>query len=786
VKLSENTLGPDHPSLVKALTNLGEVYSETGQYGEAEPLLLRALGIAENSWGIGPADLGAILNNLGKLYANQGLYQDAERFYLRALKLEETIGQAHPFVATWLNNLSVLYVKQGRYTEAWPLLERSMVLLPQRNSSDSAVAEAFSGMGLLFMEDGQYEDAGRLLNWSLQINNRAFGPDHPVVANNVHNLGMLHQRLGDYKRAEELLLRALKIREMSLPPDHHDLGTSFGELGLHYYALGKIHQAKDYFDRSLKNLADRFGQYFNFMSEKDRMSFLDTVANIFPIYYSFCLTNYDLDPSLAERMYDLLLWQKGLIAVSMGSLRSRIASEGNPECLKLFDQLQAKKTRLAFIRRSGTKNTAVANYAAMIERKANDLERRLVRSSAVIGRRMQFSRVSWRQVRQALTEHEAAVEYIGFDFHNGKTWTGETHYAALLLKFGGTRPILVPLGNTTKLLGAPLNDYRKQAGLERDPTLPDEPGFYDAFWKPLETALGDARRVYVSPEGTLSQIAWSVVRVNNRQRLVKMINFELVSSTRDLVNRRSTIADRTAVLVGNPDFDDRKQGEKASEKRAAHFKPLPATEDEIRAVNSLLEAARWNVKSYTGRSATEERVKAVHRPRVLHLATHGFFDSKAGEKLSPGRGKISGPDDPMLRSGLIFAGANVRTPSVVGGGSDGILTALEASALNLQGTELVVLSACETGLGQIMRGEGVFGLRRAFQEAGAEAVLMSMWSVPDEETQELMTLFYRNWLSGQRKHKALHNAQIELSERVKADWGKDRPELWGAFVLVGR
>jgi len=178
----------------------------------------------------------------------------------------------------------------------------------------------------------------------------------------------------------------------------------------------------------------------------------------------------------------------------------------------------------------------------------------------------------------------------------------------------------------------------------------------------------------------------------------------------------------------------------------------------------------------------------VRKPRVLHIATHGFFQSDQKRTFTELRGeRPSGLEDPMLRSGLFFAGAN-RTlagqpaaPDL----EDGILTAYEMTGLNLQGTELVVLSACETGLGQVAAGEGVFGLRRALQVAGAEAVLMSMWSVPDRETQELMTGFYGKWLGGKEKHAALREAQLELRETVRARYGQDLPYYWGAFVLVG-
>lgn len=216
--------------------------------------------------------------------------------------------------------------------------------------------------------------------------------------------------------------------------------------------------------------------------------------------------------------------------------------------------------------------------------------------------------------------------------------------------------------------------------------------------------------------------------------------------------------------------------------------PLPATKAEIAIVRSTLEKRGWHVDVFTGENATEEAVQGVKRPTILHLATHGFFLSDQAPIFTDISARLPvGFEDPMLRPGLFFAGANrtlkgERPPE---GLEDGILTASEATSLNLQGTELVVLSACETGRGKVRSGEGVFGLRRAMEEAGAQAVLMSMWAVPDRETQELMTLFYGKWLAGMEKQKAFREAEIELRVRVKARYGADQPFYWGGFVLVG-
>jgi len=207
-------------------------------------------------------------------------------------------------------------------------------------------------------------------------------------------------------------------------------------------------------------------------------------------------------------------------------------------------------------------------------------------------------------------------------------------------------------------------------------------------------------------------------------------------------------------------------------------------------VEKLLKTAGWQPTEYTGELALKDAVTQAHTPRLVHLATHGFFLSDEELKANAAAGGTTANlnEDPMLRAGLFFAGADrIRQGAAPEAGvDDGVLTAYEASQLNLEGTELVVLSACETGLGKTFNVDGVFGLRRGLQEAGADALMMSMWSVPDKETQELMALFYQKWLGGMEKPEALRQAQLEERETVRKRYGKDMPFYWGAFVLVGR
>ena len=762
VAQAEARLGKDHPGLAAALSNLGLAYLDGGQYDQAEAPLRRAVDIGRTGWGVGPADMGVLLNNLGLFYGRVNRLDDAERLYKQALGLGDGIGTPQLFVATWLNNLANLYIREGRFQDAWSLAEKSMVLLPDRSSRDPAIAETFSLMASLKAREGAYDDARRLLEWALEIRLRAFGDSHPVTATSLHGLGVVLEERGEHRKAEDLMLRALAIRER-LPADHPDLGRSLIDLGALCHAAGKPDCAQAYFDRAFANLRARLAQYFGFMSEDERLGLLEDTDRFFSAYFEFVLAYAGPRPELAGGMYDAVLARKGMVAFSVRALLARIEREGDPQAIALTVRLRERRTLLANLRRRGTTGDAVDRLA----REGADLERQLARRSAAFA--AQEERVArparWRDVRAALKAQEAAVEYIAFEPPRGNDRAARRRFAALVLTPGDRPPRLVALGDAASL-AAPIRDYRRRAGLARDPPPAGERSFRDAFWTPLEPALADAKRIHLAPDDILNQVAWATVG-DGGSLLAERLDLRLLSSTRDLLAAPAPVSANGAVLIGNADFG-------SASGRAAFFAPLPGTREEIAALSRLLADAGWQVKSVEGKAATESYLKGVRHPRVLHVASHGFFERQGAR---PGT-----PEDPMLRSGLVLAGAN---EGASGANDDGVLTALEASMLDLRGTELVVLSACETGLGRVLQSEGVLGLRRAFELAGAQSVMMSLWKVPDDETRVLMTLFYRKWLSGMDKHLALRDAQLELRQMVIRDRGRDRPQAWGAFVLVG-
>ncbi len=750
------------------------LYEKQGRYSDAEPLHKRSLAIREKALGLEHPDVALSLNDLAVLYDTQGRYAEAEPLYKRSLAIwENSLGPEHPDVATSLNNLAVFYKRQGKYLDAEPLYKRS-----------------------------------------LAIQENALGPEHPSVATALGNLGVLYEEQGKFADAESLYKRNLQILEDLFGPTHPDVGTSLVNLATLRYAQRKEAEAESLFKRVFENLTSQFEYHFTYMSENDRLAFLETVSGYFPLYYSFCLTYYEKIPELVGMMYDAVLWQKSVVAGSMAAMRTRIVASGDLEGTALLDEIGAKKTQAAQLLSVVPKERdSWKKRVAKLEGEINELERALVARSAMLSEDKRLARARWQDVQMELKSSEAAVEFLHFRLRDRKRWTAKTFYVALILipdvKDG---PRLIVLGEDDAVAGSPLKEYRQQLGLGGK-IEGGGSSLYQAVWKPLEAALGGATRVYVSPDGVLNQVALGVVSIDSSRTLMDAYDIRTVSSTRDLLRRGSSPSAAPVVLVGNPEFSiedsswttavaslraktatgtdvtSLSNGSVSGELRGRSLKPLPGTQEEVDAIASMLRERKQEVLMYDGRLALEEAVKGVKRPRVLHIATHGFFrpdQERRGSYLAGDRS--AGWEDPMLRSGLFLTGAGhaLSGSPVPAALEDGVLTAYEATVLDLQGTELVVLSACETGLGETRTGEGVFGLRRAFQVAGAEAVLMSMWSVPDEETRELMGLFYEGWLSGKEKHLALRDAQMETRNRIIARYGKDRPGYWGAFVLVGR
>jgi CHAT domain-containing protein/Tfp pilus assembly protein PilF len=821
-------LGPDHPSVADALNNLALLQADQGYYSKVEPNYRRALALREKAFGADHPLVANSLNNLALFYQEQGKYTEAEPLLRRALEIrEKAFGPAHPSVATSLNNLAVLCDQQGQVGEAEAHFRRALSITEKAKGPEHAdVATSLSNLALLIMRSGNTAEAEAFLLRALSIREKRQGPEHPDVAGVLNNLAGCYRSQRRFAEAEALYQRSLRICETSLGPEHSNTGTALLNLAGFYFSQGDLEKAEPLFSRSLRNLARRFQEHFTYMSEKERLSFLETVSNTFPFYFNFCISSSKKSPALAGDFYNAVLWQKGLVVSSVAELRARMMAAGDTESLRLLGDLSATKSRIARLQAEALASRERSRLEMdNLVREANDIEQQLVRRSASLSSERELARVTWRDIARELKSGEAAVEVVRFRVHDGQRWTQQYEYFALIITADtADAPHLVLLGDAKELEGTPLRSYREMISAEGSfpaaksvkqsnatSVRMSPASLLDAFWNPIVQYLAGIRRIYISLDGVLNQISIGILPASNTLTLADEYDLRILTSTRDVLRKRAASKLHSAALFGNPAFDwqepehltkaeliakpsgARKAQPWNSENRTRaqlgeELSPLPGTQAEVHTLRRLLRASGWQVQTFVGAQAQEGRLKNVRSPRLLHIATHGFFLPDRKQHPSPLESAAQSIlHDPMMRSGLYFAGAN---RILLGGepasdSDDGILTAYEASGIDLHGTQLVVLSACETGLGHSVSGEGVFGLRRALQVAGAQSILMSLWAVPDRETQELMSLFYSKLLTGKEEHIALREAQRVMRARVRMRYGKDLPFYWGAFVLVG-
>jgi CHAT domain-containing protein len=408
-----------------------------------------------------------------------------------------------------------------------------------------------------------------------------------------------------------------------------------------------------------------------------------------------------------------------------------------------------------------------------------------------------------------LQKGQAAVEFIAFKVFN-KKWTDSTLYAALVLLPNDSLPDFIPLFEEKQLQSLMKTSSKKVSIVAGIQKLYGEDSLYQLVWKPLEKHLTGVHTIYYAPAGLLHRIAFQALRTDSTQFLIDKYQLNQVLSTRsatsplkvtkkpasagiwgnihyglqtESIGRRGSEESQTGMDTTAPSFN--LYNWDTRELRSKEWRSLPGTKQEMESITNELLQAGATTTIDSGRVATEEAFKALdgRSQQVLHLATHGFFlpvaETKPNDNPVKGDNAFTVQQNPMFRSGLVLAGANHAWigSTAIPGREDGILTAYEIAQMDLSNTDLAVLSACETALGDLQGNEGAIGLQRAFKMAGVKQIIISLWPVPDKHTAELMALFYRNWLSGHSIREALRSAQLKMKEKYP-------PYFWAAFVVV--
>ena len=828
--IREKALGPDHPDVATSLNNLAALYQATGAYAKAEPLFQRALVIMEKALGPNHPTVAVSLNNLAAVYQAIGAFAKAEPLYQRALAInEQSLGPMHPSVALSLNNLAERYRTIGAFAKAEPMYERSLAIREKAlGPNHPDVAQSLNNLAGLYGTIGVYAKAEPLYQRALVIEEKTLGSDHPEVARSLNNLAVLYDTIGAYAKAEPLYQRSLAIKEKALGSMHPDVALSLSNLAGLEAAQQRYPSAISLLKRGLAIQDRQIRDIFAFTTEEQKLTFMQSIAGAYNAFLSLIYQQFRDDRAVVRDGLELVLRRKGIVFDAQSRAREALQSRLSGAARKEWDRLSAFRGELSNLLLNKPKTMTPAEYQeklASLQQQIEQSEQRLAKESALVAKELQQRTTTIAAISKRLPNNGALVEFVNIedvDFSKGKS-AGSSRYLAFVLPASGDVS-LIDLGDATSLesqVRLALQDIRVSLDarmesrdlkvLKKTDRASSTQGdvsslndLYRRLWAPLRTALGSADQVVISPDGLLNLVPFAALIDDQGRALVESTRLVYVSSGRELVGAEGTALkpESDLLLVANPAFDgvvEKTTGQASLRSRDFEgvFSPLPGTEREAREIPPLVKGRGGRQLVLVERHATEHIVKTTRSPRILHLATHGFFlqdeemalsagtrDLKVVKKLGNNE-KQALPkkhENPLVRSGLAFAGANGA--SGITEGDDGILTALEITGMDLFGTELVVLSACATGVGEIKTGEGVFGLRRAFALAGAKNLLMSLWPVSDEITANQMKAFYRN-LQTLPPADALRQAQLQTIKELKAKEGFASPALWAPFILQG-
>ncbi|BAZ21218.1 tetratricopeptide TPR_2 repeat protein [Kalymmatonema gypsitolerans NIES-4073] len=801
LEIRYQTLGEQHPDYAASLHNLAYFYQRAGKSAEAEQLLQKVLKIRRQTLGENHPNYASSLENLALLYDSIGNYAEGEQLYQQALeKTGAALGENHPGYAISLGNLANHYLRVGNYTKAEPLYQQALTTINTtlgENHPDYAIT--LGNLAELYAATNRHTEAISLNEQVEAINDRMIGQ--------VFSIGSESRRMAYLRKLQTELEAFLSLvcQYLCHSPDavQAALNLVLRRKGIGAEALAAQRDAV--LGGRYPELAPKLEKLTALRMQIAQKTLagppnLQGLQEHKQILAQWNAEKEPLEVELARQIPEMNLqqklqatdWQEVAKALPTGGVlvefvRSRLynfqafpaqsKSRWQPAHYLAFVLLPATPERIQMLDLGEAEpiDLMIATFRASItgqaeNRNTEKVLRELIEVANVSSASSLSSALSsaiFEPLRECgLSEAESIEQMMVKMRESNATGAFDRKLTAV--------EVIQKVNNN---IGVALRA---------------------AIYDPLLAVFGNCQRLFLAPDGDLTRLPFEVLPLDHTQRLIDEYCISYLGTGRDLLRFGITFNGHPTepLVIADPDFDlstekpptscdiPKSFGRQSRDLngRTLHFKHLPGTRVEGEQISAMLGVQPW-----LEGTALESQLKACRSPRILHFATHGFFleDQKhepKQEHFDP-MGRLSGHglENPLLRSGLALAGANtwLKYKSLPPEAEDGVITAEDVSGLDLLNTELVVLSACETGLGEIHTGEGVFGLRRAFVLAGAKTLVMSLWQVPDRQTQELMTDFYTRVLQGQPCADALREAQLEMKKKYP------NPLYWGAFICQG-
>lgn len=795
---------------------LGNSYVAIGRLNDAEQLYLETLSVLKQNNNEGHEAYRNICDALGVLYSQVHNYQKAKDFsgqskwlhekymdfddsYIRCLSncaLAEA-GLGHNYIAKLFMDVALKYIRKGIGYNASKRLVSAIQSIATindtiinadlfANNADKVLQlrpyiQMLSNAAAIYQDAGFWEDAVICMKESIAMSEE-LGVQNAFTYNNMGSMYLFQSRIN-----ESLPCFSKAIPLCSTDYEKNDILFNYA-LALW---LSHSNECSEIAIQTSKSLTNSIASNFSFLSQEEKYNYYMHFENYLP-FINFMLFEEGNEKQYGY-IYDNILTTKGLLLRTSNTVKETIMKSGNYELIDNYNQM------IVLRQQEMTEQDSI--HRIKIKEEIEILDKKLSRSAASYGAFINFNSIKWKNVLESLNDDDIAIEFYNIPIiqrHDTiQKMDGEPRYCAVILKKDYQYPQIVALCKESEL-----NE------LDED-TLYCSDVLYRLVWEPLESKLKGVKNIYFSADRELHKIGIEYAQMHNKKKMDECYNLYRLSSTRVLAENRKSIKAKDAVLYGGLLYDlnieqlieESRRGDYHSGKvsRAAELselrygvKYLPGTKDEVESIyNNFSSSGKAKCSVITDIKGTEESFKSLASKNIgiIHLATHGFYWSEedAEERnyvsfLSNIKNRSQNYEDmALLRSGLFFSGANIglageELPDDI---DDGVLTAKELSALNLGNVDMVVMSACQSGLGETT-GEGVFGLQRGFKLAGATTLLMSLWKVDDEATKILMTEFYKNYLSGKTKRESLQLAQQHVKSQPK--W--ESPEFWAGFILL--
>lgn len=833
------------------LSNLAVLYHNIGKYNEAEVRYNEALEITSKVSGERDPLYGTCLNNLAMLYTQMGNYRDLKVLYNKILEIfNEIFGKESIEFATVLNNLAVFNFTIGEYETARELqIEVIDILYKIHGDNHPDVARGLTNLGDSYAGMGNYEEAEKYHEKARIVLSRVLGKKHPDYAMCLSQKANLYLITGKYKESESLCQQALNIRCECFGEIHPSVTESLMLMATVRAAMGDIEKAYDNMKRVMEVYLKTISQVIYIPDEQRQLSFLSSFKDGLYIFLSFVCKHISNPIIKLDSVFNIVLQHKGISTEAVISKKDKVLEGVSPYLQEKLTELHYLKAQIAqkmLEDFKGADSEKEHEVIAKWDKKRRKLEEEISLQIELDDFGSSLKAVDYRAVVACMPQGAALIEFVKFrtyDFHSASSkesmgWKEERYVAFVLRKDQIDNVEMVDIGEAHEI-DEKIKNFRKAV---RESAQIDDISIFQKSCAEVKRIVFDsiapyitgARHLFIAPDGELMKLPFEILRTDIKDKyLINSYKISYINTGRDLLRLNNSINESNPpVVIANPDFDlqeslccDKEIEDKTTSfsrnsrnmrLEDLSFDPLPYTEIEGNCVAKLL-----NITPILGTEAVERKIKEIKSPSIFHIATHGFFLENqplmVEDNLSSKMHEIQSQynyENPLLRSGLALAGAKtwLQDGKVPIDAEDGLLTAEDIACMNLRGTKVAVLSACETGLGEVKTGEGVFGLRRAFILAGAKTLVISLWQVDDLATTILMDRFYHNLLERKLpRMEALKEAQIFLRDStstvLKAWWGErhswnneiveifdsfygnsrpfENPFYWGTFICQG-